>query len=251
MFRKLSKKLKIAIGIIGGFMFLCVCGCVGFYLLGKWAESDPHIQATGTARAIVRATGTALAIAQATEDVTQKDLLLFTLTPTLMRKPTLTQPSQTIIFTPTATTIIFPSEPILLNSLSDYENSEFCKVYGCEASDSWELKSGGINHTYDLNTRPDVSVEVSTINDKPVDFYLTFYDRDMLGLNDYQLVFLFLKAVHPGATIDDTIEQYIQQNVEKDLFQICEANPIEFGLLKIWAGRIFQQTIHIGQDCLR
>jgi hypothetical protein len=178
-----------------------------------------------------------------------------TLLPTTSPTGTFTNtPISTHTHTPARTdTPVFISTltpvPTLLNSLGEFEASEFCIVYDCIASESWELKSGGIDHTYDINTVPTVLVEVTTINTIPVDYGLMFFDRDTLDTNDYQQIFLFLKSVQPGAIIDNTIEQYIQKNVKMDLFQICEASPIEFGLLKIWVGKIFEQTIKVSTDC--
>lgn len=140
-------------------------------------------------------------------------------------------------------------KPTILSSLSDFENSQFCKIYECKAAESWELKSGGINHMYDTSLNPSASVEVTTLSGKPVDFGLVFYDRENLNSDDLQYIYLFLQAVQPGAQIDETAKDYINRGVENDVFQICQAESMQFGLLKIWAGKVIQQTIHVGENC--
>jgi len=136
-----------------------------------------------------------------------------------------------------------------LNSLSDFENSQFCKVYECKAAESWELTDGGINHTYDTNLAPVVSVEVTSLSEKPVDFGLVFYDREKLSSDDLQYIYLFLQTIQSDALIDETVKDYINQGIKNDVFQICEVDPIQFGALKIWAGKVIHQTIHVGENC--
>jgi hypothetical protein len=256
-----DKKTTSIISIGGAIVVLALAGIFCVEVLNYIPEGSPPQNAVITTVSIQQAAYTPLPTY--TEYRTDTSLPSITLLPTTppgrtdMPKPTsiptsTDTPIPTSIHTLSSTPTSTPSTssiPILLNSLIDFENSQFCTVYSCQASDIWELKSGGINHSYDINAIPMVFVEVTTINNKPVNFGLIFIDRDILDAEDYQLLFLFLKSIHPGTTIDNTLAHYIQENVEKDLFQICEANPTQFGLLKIWVGSIFQQTIHVGEDC--
>ena len=140
-------------------------------------------------------------------------------------------------------------EPHVIGSLSEFESSQFCLEYACTLYSTWDLSRGGVNNSYDLGTRPDLSVEVPTLNDVPLDFGLTFYDRARLRENDFQLVNLFLSSIYPGIKIDPSVTAFIEQNVEVDVFQICQAASIPFGSLRIWTGKIMQQTVHVGADC--
>jgi hypothetical protein len=60
--KKPSKKRKLFFGIGGSTIGLCFCLCIGFFVLGKIAESSPAAQATGTARANANATVTMQAV---------------------------------------------------------------------------------------------------------------------------------------------------------------------------------------------
>jgi LysM repeat protein len=141
------------------------------------------------------------------------------------------------------------TSPHVTHSLSEFEASRFCLDYGCTLDSSWDLTRGGLNNSYDLAARRDVSVEVVTLDDLPVDFGLTFYERARLGEDDFKLVNLFLNSIYPGMEVDPAVTAFIQENVETDVFQICQADSFAFASLRIWAGKIIQQTVHVGADC--
>jgi hypothetical protein len=141
------------------------------------------------------------------------------------------------------------SELKLVQSLAEFEASQFCREYNCVLSDSWDLRKGGINNSYDTDVSPEVSVEVTTVDGIPTEAGLVFYYRPKLSADDLQLVYLFLESFHPGVKVDTSVKTFIERNVEIDVFQICEADSIEFGSVRVWAGKVLEQTVHIGPDC--
>ena len=90
-----------------------------------------------------------------------------------------------------------PSQPTLLNFVGRIR-SQFCRVYHCRGVRSYKLQSGGTNHTYDTSIDPGVSIDISTIDDKPVYFGLSLYDRENPTQDDLQYIFLFLESVVSG-----------------------------------------------------
>ena len=83
---------------------------------------------------------------------------------TAIAKTQIAQPTKTEQLaptnSPTVTVIPLPNKPTLLNSLQEFENSQFCQIYRCKVSDSWLLKAGGTDNTYDTNI-PNVIVEIN------------------------------------------------------------------------------------------
>lgn len=102
MSTKPAKGRKGILTVIGGLSIVCVCACLGFYAISKLAESDPNIQATRTARAVVQAADTALAVAQMTEMSRPTQTQAPTTTPTPI-------PSSTTTSSPAPTDTLDPS----------------------------------------------------------------------------------------------------------------------------------------------
>jgi hypothetical protein len=101
---KPNNKRRLILAIVAGIAGLCLLTCIGIYALGKWAESDPSVQATGTARAGARQTGTAEAIALATRRALPTSTFEPSVTPTMTAVPTNTStPSPTETMDPSIT----------------------------------------------------------------------------------------------------------------------------------------------------
>jgi len=165
-------------------------------------------------------------------------------------RPTNTPPPPTPVDTPAPTnTPLSEGIPGVIQSLSEFEESQFCLTYHCRFDDSWSLRSGGTNNAYDIDVIPVVSVEVTTLRGAPTDFGLMFFDRGKLTSDDLQLVFSFLSSIYPGVEVDLAIKSFIEKNVEIDVFQICQAESIPFGSMRIWAGKVLEQTVSIGENC--
>lgn len=139
--------------------------------------------------------------------------------------------------------------PRVVQSLSEFEESQFCHTYNCRFDDSWSLRRGGITNVYDVDVSPEVGVGVSTVSGVPVDFGLMFYDRQRLSSDDHRLIYSFLSSVYPGIEVGPSIRDFIEENVETDAFQICEAKSVSFGSMRIWVGKVHEQIVHIGTSC--
>jgi len=136
-----------------------------------------------------------------------------------------------------------PKEPsVRINTLSDFENSEFCKTYNCAKDRSWDLRSGGTNNVYDNNINPTVSFEIVSDNGNVIDAGLMFYYRNELSDNDLQIVYNFLKSVDTEKDIS-AIKSYVSTNIEKSVSQIMQATPTTFSSFKVYAGKVGQEQI--------
>jgi len=112
MLQKPSRKRTLFLGIGAGIVGLCLCSCVGFFVLAKIVESDPSVWATRTAEAIAQATETARPTSTptltstpvATETPVRTSTPTKVLTPTKTLSPTSTNaPVQTKLTVPAGT----------------------------------------------------------------------------------------------------------------------------------------------------
>lgn len=105
---KNRKWIIIGGSILGFFM----CACIGLIILGKWAGSDPKVQATTTARSVARMTGTAIAMVNATGSAIPTSTTSQTARPTNTIIPSKT-PTETIdpLFTPPTSTSTATNTP--------------------------------------------------------------------------------------------------------------------------------------------
>jgi len=136
-----------------------------------------------------------------------------------------------------------PKEPsVRIETLSDFENSEFCKLYACSKEDSWSLRSGGTSNVYKNNIYPTVSISVSSSGEEVIGFGLVFYYRNQLSEDDLQIIYNFLKSVDTEKELTN-IQPYIQTNIEKKVPQIKQAIPSTFSSYNVYAGKVGQQQI--------
>lgn len=137
-----------------------------------------------------------------------------------------------------------------IESLADFENSQFYRDLKCNKEDSWQLNSGGINHYYYIPLDGDkynyITVEVVIENKQAIHFGLMYYDRELSGLRsgDLEIAYKLLNSIDSTRNIN-SVKNYIIQNIEKEIFQINEVSPISWGLFNVYAGKIGQQTISI------
>ena len=149
----------------------------------------------------------------------------------------ITQPKQEIQET--------PQEPsIRIETLSDFENSDFCKAYNCVKEDSWTLRSGGINNVYGNNIYPTtVSFEIaSDDNNNMISGGMEFYYRNGLSSDDLQIVYDFLKSVDTEKDLSE-VKSYVSANIEKEVSQIMQATPITFSSFKVYVGKVGREQI--------
>ncbi len=143
------------------------------------------------------------------------------------------------------------SIPDKIESLADFENSQFCRDLKCNKEDSWQLRSGGIYHSYtEIFLGGDkynyISVGIATENKQATEFELMYFGRELSGLkqSDLEIAYKLLNSIDSTRDIN-FVKNYIIKNIEKEIFQIKDVSPISWGLFNIYAGKIGQQTISI------
>ena len=138
---------------------------------------------------------------------------------------------------------VTPIEPsVRIIMLSDFEHSDFCKLYACLKEDSWSLRSGGTNNIYKNNIYPKVTTEVVSSGEEVNGFGIIFYYRDQLSEDDLQIIYTFLNSVDTEKELTN-IQPYIQINIEKQVPQINQAIPSTFSSYQVYAGKVGQQQI--------
>ena len=138
------------------------------------------------------------------------------------------------------------SPPIRIETLDDFEGSEFFRDYKLRKGDGWKLYTGAYNNTYETSSLSDISIEVPTVENKVVGFGIVFYERDDLQESDLNFVYKLLQSVDTKVKLAPKVREYIKVNAEKRVFQIKQANPITFGKFKIYAGKVGpEQTISV------
>ncbi len=142
------------------------------------------------------------------------------------------------------------SLPDKIETLADFENSQFCRDFKCNKGDSWQLSSGGINHFYSIPLGGDkynyITIEIVTENKQVTEFGLMYFDREVSGLSpsDLEIAYKLLNSIDSTDSID-SVKNYIIQNIEQENFQIRQVSPILWGTFNVYAGKIGQQTISI------
>ena len=140
--------------------------------------------------------------------------------------------------------------PDKIETLADFENSQFCRDFKCNKEDSWQLRSGGVNHYYNIPLGGDkynyIVVEITTENKRVTNFGLIYFNRELSGLSssDLEIAYKLLNSIDSTRNIS-SVKKYIIQNIEKEISQINKVAPISWGSFNVYAGKIGQQTISI------
>lgn len=141
--------------------------------------------------------------------------------------------------------------PEKIETLADFENSQFCRDFKCDEEDSWPLNSGGINHSYaQIFLGGDkynyITIEVTTKNAQVAGFGLMYFDRELSGLRsgDLEIAYKLLNSIDSTRSID-SIKNHIANGIEKELSQINQSSPISWGPFNIYVGKVGQQIISI------
>ena len=144
--------------------------------------------------------------------------------------------------------------PEKIETLADFENSQFCRDFKCNEEDSWQLSSGGINHSYaQILLGGDkynyITIEVTTKNNQVTGFGLMYFDRELSGLRsgDLEIAYKLLNSIDSTRSID-SIKNYIIQNIEKELSQINQSSPISWGPFNVYSGKVGQQSISMEKN---
>lgn len=133
-----------------------------------------------------------------------------------------------------------------IETLDDFERSEFYRDYKLRKEDGWKLNTGAYNNSYETSSLSNVSIEIQTIENKVIGFGIVFYERDSLREADLNFVYKLLQSINTKGKLEPKIREYIKSNAERRVFQIKEANPTTFDKFKIYAGKVGpEQTISI------
>lgn len=127
-------------------------------------------------------------------------------------------------------------------NLKALEGSEFCKRYGCPAPKTWPLTNGAVNHSYQPNVRPAVSLEALTLGDAISSYGLSFYERKALTPKDLDMIWSLVASVHPGGNTP-ALRQFVQSHIEIPVPQILKAKTTVVGPYRLWAGKVGDQQI--------
>lgn len=136
---------------------------------------------------------------------------------------------------------------ITIETLDDFERSEFYRTYKLYKEKGWPLRGGSYNTVYDAPSIHDVAIEVQTLDTKVIGCGLVFYEREALGDVELNFIYSLLQSLDTKVKLDSKVKEYIKTYTEKiRVFQIKEVTPITFGKFRIYAGKVGpEQTISI------
>jgi hypothetical protein len=66
---------------------------------------------------------------------------------------------------------------------------------------------------------------------------------------DIQVAYSFLELIDPHIAADDSLRLFVQENINKKVFQICQAQAVDFGQYRMWVGRPHSQVIVVASEC--
>jgi hypothetical protein len=139
-----------------------------------------------------------------------------------------------------------PNKAGKIETLSNFESSEFFRRYSLSKGKGWKLRTGEFNNDYNMLALRDIIFGVTTLGDEVTGYGIVFYEREWLGDVELAFVFDLLRAIDSNVKLTSSVKEYIKTNAERSLFQIKEATPITFGKFKIYAGKVGpEQTISI------
>jgi hypothetical protein len=150
-----------------------------------------------------------------------------------------------------------PPTSRVLNTRSDFENSEFCQSYHCKEGQPRTLRNGDTTHDYDTNLREhdtnlsDVSVDLednSNRNPAVTGCGLMFFYRDQLSADDFNVIAALVRSTDQTANHRKALS-FIKKNIESELAcRTCQlddsTNFVTDGDFRIWAGKVgAEQTL--------
>lgn len=135
-------------------------------------------------------------------------------------------------------------------AIDDFENSQFCTKYGCVAYET-RSEDGFAYYPYMIGNYPksnDFLIEINTENGVIFNYGISL-DPTRITEDELELIEIFLSSFKPG-DFSSEIMDFVEQNLDNDVFQICLANSIQFGNMRIWVGRVGSMpTVVAANNC--
>ncbi|CAN5393799.1 hypothetical protein BH20ACI2_BH20ACI2_16210 [soil metagenome] len=125
-----------------------------------------------------------------------------------------------------------------IETLADFENSEFAKTYRLRKADGWKLNTGAFNNTYETSALSGVSIEVQSVGDKVTSCDFIFDGRTTLRQADLDFAYKLVQSIDTNTAFDPQIKEYIKTNVEKKTAEIKQSKPVMVGNFQIQAGKV-------------
>lgn len=125
-----------------------------------------------------------------------------------------------------------------IETLADFENTEFAKTYRLRKADGWKLNTGAFNNTYETSALSGVSIEVQSVGDRVTGCDLIFDVRTTLSPADLDFAYKLVQSTDTNTALDPQTKEYIKTNVDKKTAEVKQSKPVVFGGFQIQAGKI-------------
>lgn len=174
-------------------------------------------------------------------------IIIFTCLNSACSQPDLQQPSTEVI----------GNAPDFIQSRTDFEESKFCQLYGCVHSGNHQFSDGRDYNMYVVENYPnrydDILIELIGKEDDLIEFGVVLDGmpptRPNLSSEDFQFLYDFISSISNQNDLDPTVQEYLRQNIEIDVSQICSMEPLDYGSMRLWAGKIITPSILISKIC--
>jgi len=142
---------------------------------------------------------------------------------------------------PTPGAVPVPTSRVL-NTLFDFEHSEFCQRFACREDKQWIVRNGDKNHAYLTNLGDDVDVEVQDNSSRQpplTGLGIMFFNREQLSAQDFEVINTLVRSTNESTNHAKTMA-YIAKNIETDInCRTCQMedspNFITDGDFHVWA----------------
>lgn len=157
-----------------------------------------------------------------------------------------------------ATVHVAPSRPVTpaltsraLNTVPDFEHSEFCRRYACREDRHWIVRNGDTNHSYDTNLEGvDVEVQDNPSRQPPLTglgISFNYREDERLSPQDFEVIETLVRCTDQSSDHAKTMD-YIRKNIEIDInCRTCSmfdsSNFVTDGDFHVWAKKVDQQQV--------
>lgn len=138
-----------------------------------------------------------------------------------------------------------------IQSINEFEKSEFCQNYGCVLVGQFEMNRGK-NNAYQIKNYPvynEFFVEITTKNNQITEFGISLDPKD-IGSEEMRLIHLFLVSFSTDENVGPEMMEFVNQNLNRRVSQICNSSSTQFGSRYLWVGNIGgAPTLFVGESC--